>query len=85
MASYKITKVKLNDKSNYKAFNDLRKEDQVMQVLRETGQEMGDIETSYKGFDRSHVIVKMDKETYNRYVAEGKITPKDKGENGGNG
>lgn len=73
---YKVTKVEVK-RSNWPAFSEMRKEPGVMQALREAASEIGDIDTSFTGYDRAHVIVKTDMNTYESLIAAGKVSPKD--------
>lgn len=53
----KDTKVKF-DWMNWKGFNEVRKSQMVMDALLDQAASVGDIETSYVGISRCHVIVK---------------------------
>ena len=78
MAGWKISKVELNKSNGWKAFNNLRNSDGVIKALKETGEEIGEVKATYKGFSRGHVYIKTDIDTFNNLVAQGKVTPKDK-------
>lgn len=53
----KDTKVKF-DWMNWEGFNEVRKSQMVMDALLDQATSVGDIETSYVGISRCHVIVK---------------------------
>lgn len=50
----KVTKVKLNSKG----VRALLQSEEVRQELLRQGRQMGEVESSYVGFDRVHVVVK---------------------------
>lgn len=77
---YKVDKVVLNNKNGWKAFNSMRNSDGVKKELRDAGDTMGNVIASYSGLTRAHTIIKMDKNTYDRLVAEGKVVPRNPGE-----
>lgn len=53
----KDSKVKI-DWMNWKGFKQVRQSQMVMDALLNEAEAVGDIETSYVGIDRCHVIVK---------------------------
>ena len=77
MAGWKISKVELNKSNGWKAFKELRSTKGIKQALRDTGAEIGKVESVYDGWDRSHAIIKTDIDTFNNLVAQGKVIPKD--------
>lgn len=57
----KDTKVKI-DWMNWKGFNEVRKSQMVMDALLAQAESVGDIDGSYVGISRCHVIVKENKD-----------------------
>lgn len=53
----KDSKVKI-DWMNWKGFDEVRKSQMMMDALLDQAESVGDIETSYVGISRCHVIVK---------------------------
>ena len=73
---YKVTKVEVNSTGEWKAFREMRSSDGVMQALKDNAGQIGEIDAAYKGWDRAHVRIKTDIDTFNALVAAGKVIPK---------
>ena len=71
-----LKKIDFKPGGSWKGWDELRKDPGVMQALRDTANEIGEVETSFTGYDRAHVIARVDRDTFDNLVASGKVIPR---------
>lgn len=73
---YKIKKIKLNSDNGWKAFNNLRNDDNVVNAMKETANSIGEVDTSYNATTRAHVVAKVSKEKFDELMSGGYLIDK---------
>lgn len=74
---YKIEKVKLRNSGGWKNFNKMRNEEGVKQELENVAKQIGELDTSYHAITRAVAVAKVDKNTLERLIAQGKANKKE--------
>ena len=74
---YKIEKVKAHNSGNWRNYNKLRNEPGVMQELENVAKQIGELDTSYHAPTRAVAVAKVDKNTLERLIAQGKANRKE--------
>lgn len=78
--NWKIEKVVAVNQGNWKNYNNLRNDNGVLHELESVASTIGRLKKSYHATTRAHAGSVVDKETFERLVAENKIIPREKDE-----
>lgn len=69
---YEIKKVVVRNENGWKNFNKLRNEPGVKTELEKVAKEIGELETSYHAITRAVAVAKVDQNTLDSLIAQGK-------------